>query len=146
MRFSSAKSSFRLFWRGVHTTSNRPHEMKVRTIWLRSKLTFLMRCVSSMTIYSKLNFLNTEVSIRHTSQLHFKILWDEPARDDLRVLFIGFGEDHYIEVRVHFSNSHVRFCRFGLGMTIRCGPEMEVVFEIGEEGAHLEGFQRPYGR
>ena len=47
---------------------------------------------------------------------------------------------------VHFSNSHVQFCRIGLGTTIRCGPEMEVVFEIGEEGAHLEGFQRPYGR
>lgn len=67
MKLSKANNSFKLFCKGVPVISNRPRDIKLRTIWERIESTFLIRCASSMTIYSKLNFLSTLFSIKQIS-------------------------------------------------------------------------------
>jgi len=64
IKFNSANSSFKLFCSGVPVMSSRPREINTRTICDRRESTFLMRCASSMMIYSK---LKADFSMRQIS-------------------------------------------------------------------------------
>jgi hypothetical protein len=58
--------------------------------------TFLIRCASSMTVSSKVNFLKVDV-LKETDLVaryaYFEIFLDESVRDDLCALFFGPVED-----------------------------------------------------
>lgn len=47
--------------------SNLPRDVNVRIIWDRSESTFLIRCASSMMMYSQLNFFRVDFSLIHNS-------------------------------------------------------------------------------
>ena len=80
MKFNSANSTFKIMCTGVPVINSRRGEIKEQTI----KNTFLIWCASSMTIYSKLNFLKADLSMRWLVML---------------VFFFGPGEDNDVHVR-----------------------------------------------
>ena len=67
MKFNSDHNSCRLFCSGVPVMRSRPLLTKVRMIWLNRESTFLMRCASSMMMYSQLNFFRVDFSRKHIS-------------------------------------------------------------------------------
>ena len=63
-KFRSAQSSWRLFCRGVPVISRRFLELNSLMIWASDDSTFLMRCASSMMMYSQANFFRWAFSRR----------------------------------------------------------------------------------
>ena len=67
IKFNNAQSSCRLFCNGVPVIRSRPRLTNVLMICERSESTFLIRCASSMMMYSQLNFLSVDFSLMHIS-------------------------------------------------------------------------------
>ncbi len=66
-KLSSDHSSMRLFCSGVPVIRRRERELKARTICESIESTFLIRCASSITMYSHESFLSALFSRRHIS-------------------------------------------------------------------------------
>lgn len=125
MKLSSANNSFKLFCNGVPVINSLPLEMNDLTICERIESTFLIRCASSITIYSKLNFFNADFSMR---QISYEVMQTSKScvmrRVAIRSARSSFEPERttVLTSGVHWLNSRAQFWRVDLGTTMRWGP------------------------
>ena len=126
-KLSSAQSSCRLFCSGVPVMSSRPRDSNRRTIWERIESTFLIRCASSMMMYSHASrlsgfFSRWQISydVMQTSKSCVRIV---PLIRSLRSSGVP-RRMTVLKPGTQCSNSRCQLSSVDLGTTTRCGPAM----------------------